>query len=274
MTDPTVALAAAETKLTKALSAVPDHARAHLFLGFVDIFTRRAEEGIAECEHALALDRNLANAHSMIGVGKIFSGRAEEAEAHIGEALRVSPRDTMAYNWMAFAGLAQLHLGSWEQGVAWFRRAIEANRNYPLTYFWLAAALAQLGRLDEARLAVKAGLALNSTFADLPRPLRLDGDYRQPHPSGPARAHFRRHAQGRGPRTMTAARRLAAILAADVGIARQKPRQRRLHTRKIGRGHQAGFLRGRGRWPRSGKVGRAGSLPNTTTWPSRPYAAT
>ena len=165
VTDPTVALAAAETKLTKALSAVPDHARAHLFLGFVDIFTRRAEEGIAECEHALALDRNLANAHSMIGVGKIFSGRAEEAEAHIGEALRVSPRDTMAYNWMAFAGLAKLHLGSWEQGVAWFRRAIEANRNYPLTYFWLAAALAQLGRLEEARLAVKGGLALNSTFA-------------------------------------------------------------------------------------------------------------
>jgi TolB-like protein len=165
LTDPTVALAAAETKLTKALSAVPDHARAHLFLGFVDIFTRRAEEGIAECEHALALDRNLANAHSIIGIGKIFIGRAEEAEAHIGEALRVSPRDTMAYNWMAFAGLAQLHLGSWEQGVAWFRRAIEANRNYPLPYFWLAAALAQLGRLDEARLAVKGGLALNSTFA-------------------------------------------------------------------------------------------------------------
>jgi TolB-like protein/class 3 adenylate cyclase len=165
VTDPTVALAAAETKLTKALSAVPDHARAHLFLGFVDIFTRRAEEGIAECEHALTLDRNLANAHSIIAIGKIFSGRAEEAEAHIGEALRVSPRDTMAYNWMAFAGLAQLHLGNWEQGVAWFRRAIEANRNYPLTYFWLAAALAQLGRLEEARLAVRGGLALNSTFA-------------------------------------------------------------------------------------------------------------
>jgi hypothetical protein len=29
----------------------------------------------------------------------------------------------------------------------------------------LAAALAELGRLDEARLAVKGGLTLNSTFA-------------------------------------------------------------------------------------------------------------
>ena len=32
-------------------------------------------------------------------------------------------------------------------------------------YFYLAAALAQLGRLDEARSAVKAGLALNPTYA-------------------------------------------------------------------------------------------------------------
>ena len=104
------------------------------------------------------LDRNLADAHSAIGFGKIFIGRAEETEAHIGEALRLSPRDTMAYIWMTTAGMAKLHLGSYEQAVAWFRRAIEANRNYPPAYLNLAAALAQLGRLDEARSAVKAGL--------------------------------------------------------------------------------------------------------------------
>ena len=70
----------------------------------------------------------------------------------------------MAYVWMNYAGMAKNHLGSWEQAVAWFRRAIEANRNFPTAYFQLAAALAQLGRLDEARSAVKAGLALNPAF--------------------------------------------------------------------------------------------------------------
>ena len=164
VTDPMAAFAAAEAKLTKALSSVPDHARGHMWLGLVDIFTKRAAEGIAECEHALELDRNLADAHSAIGFGKIFIGRAEETEAHIAEALRLSPRDTMAYIWMTIAGMAKLHLGSWEQAVAWFRRAIEANRNYPHAYFQLAAALAQLGRLDEAHSAVKAGLALNPAF--------------------------------------------------------------------------------------------------------------
>ena len=164
VTDPMAAFAAAEAKLTKALSSVPDHARGHMCLGLVDILTKRAAQGIAECEHALALDRNLADAHSIIGLGKIFIGRAEETEAHIAEALRLSPRDTMAYIWMTIAGIAKNHLGSYEQAVAWFRRAIEANRNYPHPYFVLAAALAQLGRLDEARSAVKAGLALNPAF--------------------------------------------------------------------------------------------------------------
>ena len=61
MAEPSAAFFAAEAKLTKALSSVPDHAQGHMLLGVVDIFTKRAAEGIAECEHALALDRNLAH---------------------------------------------------------------------------------------------------------------------------------------------------------------------------------------------------------------------
>jgi TolB-like protein/class 3 adenylate cyclase len=163
--DPMTTLAVAEAKLTKALSSVPDHARAHLYLGYVDILTKRAAEGIAECEHALALDRNLAEAHSFIGLGKFFVGRAEETEAHIAEARRLSPRDTLAYRWMAIAGIAKNLLGSWEQAVTRFRRSIEANRNiYAIAYFHLAAALANTGRLVEAHSAVRAGLALNPAF--------------------------------------------------------------------------------------------------------------
>ena len=151
--------------MTEALSVVPDHAGAHLALGFVKICTRRAADGIAECEYALALDRNLASAHAFIGLGKIFIGCAEEAEPHVSEALRLSPRDPFAYAWKGFAGDAMNQLGSWDQAVAWCRRAIEANRNFPLAYFDLAAALAQLGRAEEARSAVKAGLALNPAFS-------------------------------------------------------------------------------------------------------------
>ena len=162
--DPGAAFATAEAKLTKALSSIPDHAPSHTLLGFAYIFTKRAPEGIAECEHALALDRNLASAHASIGSAKIYVGRAEESEAHIVEALRLSPRDTYTYGWMHVAGFARLLLDSYEEAVERFRRAIEANRNYAVAYFQLAAALAQLGRLNEAHSAAKAGLALNPTF--------------------------------------------------------------------------------------------------------------
>ena len=165
VTDPMAALAAAEAKVTKALSSVPDHAQGHQLLGFVKICTKRAAEGIAELEHALALDRNLASSHALIGLGKTFIGRAEEAEAHVSEALRLSPRDPYAYAWKGFAGDAKNQLGSWDQAVAWFQRAIEANRNFPFVHFSLAAALAQLGRPGEAHSAVKVGLALSPAFS-------------------------------------------------------------------------------------------------------------
>jgi TolB-like protein/class 3 adenylate cyclase len=165
VTDLMAAFAAAEVKLTRALSSIPDHAGAHMNLGLVKMLTRRAAEGIAECEHALEGDRNLAQAHSNIAFGKILIGRPEETEAHIAEALRLSPRDKSAYIWMNTAGLAKLHLGSYEEAVAWFRRSVEANRNFPAPSLNLAAALVLLGRLDEARSAAKAGLALNPALA-------------------------------------------------------------------------------------------------------------
>jgi TolB-like protein/class 3 adenylate cyclase/Flp pilus assembly protein TadD len=163
--DPVAAFAAAETKLNTALSLAPNDARGHMSLGLVDIWTRRAAEGIARCEHALELDRNLAQAYALIGYGKLFVGRAEETEPHIAEALRLSPRDPGAYLWMSYAGMSKNRPGRYEQAVGWFRRSIEANRNFPHAHFLMASALAHLGRLSEARSAVQAGLALNPAYA-------------------------------------------------------------------------------------------------------------
>ena len=156
--------AAAETAATKALSLAPDHALAHLTLGMVLGFTNRAAQGIAEYERALALDRNMAGAHSLIGQNKLFIGRAEETEAHVLEALRLSPRDPWAYVWLLTAGFAACLLGRNEEAASWFRRSIEANRNFALCHFIHATVLANAGRLDEARSELAAGLALDPGF--------------------------------------------------------------------------------------------------------------
>jgi TolB-like protein len=162
--DPAACFAAAEVALTKTLSLAPEHAMAHHVLGITLISTNWAAQGIAECERALALDRNLAMALATIGLAKYTMGRGGETEHHVQEALRLSPRDTNAYRWIMYAGFAKLLLGADEEAVARLRRSVEMNRNFPLSHFYLAAAFAHLGRLDEAWSALQAGLALDPAF--------------------------------------------------------------------------------------------------------------
>ena len=65
---------------------------------------------------------------------------------------------------MTNIALAKLHLGGYEEALDWYRRAKEPNRNYATGRFNMAATLVELGRLDEARAAVKAALVLNPGF--------------------------------------------------------------------------------------------------------------
>jgi TolB-like protein/Flp pilus assembly protein TadD len=162
--DRSATLATAESKLISALALVPDNARGHVALGLVYYLTKRPSECHAQCEHALALDRNLANAHVWIGASKMHFMRPDETEAHVLDAIRLSPRDTSLHIWAYIAGLAKFFVGHYDQAFAWLRRSIEANRNHPYAHFVMGATLVRLGRLDEARSAIKYGLAQNPRF--------------------------------------------------------------------------------------------------------------
>ena len=134
-------------------------------LGIVQIFTKRAAQGIAECERALALDHNFATAHALIGLGKVFSWA---------EARKPKLMSTRPFGFLL--AIPCLHLdgslsaspsvaaGADAEAVVWLRRSLEANRNYPLCAFLSRGRLALLGELDEAQAAVQAGLALDPIF--------------------------------------------------------------------------------------------------------------
>jgi tetratricopeptide (TPR) repeat protein len=92
-------------------------------------------------------------------------GRGGETEVHIEQALRLSPRDTYVYVWTLFVGLAKFWLGADTEAIVWLRRSIEANRNYSVAHFLLAATLAHAGELDAARASAQAGLAINPSFS-------------------------------------------------------------------------------------------------------------
>lgn len=156
--------AVAEATSIRALSLAPNHALAHLILGGALICTNRAARGIAEFERALALDHNLAEAHAQIGAAKLYMGRGAETAIHINEALRLSPRDIFGHRWLMIAGFAKLQVDEDAEAVCWFRRSIEANRNDVNAHFGLAAALALVGSLDEAKAAAKALFSLVPSF--------------------------------------------------------------------------------------------------------------
>jgi len=61
---------------------------------------------------------------------------------------------------MALACGAKLHLDKYEESVAWLHSYPKQQKCFDRTFF-LAAGLAQLSRLEEARAAIKTGLALN-----------------------------------------------------------------------------------------------------------------
>ena len=157
-------LSAIEAILTKVLSQSPNNAWAHYMICRVQTHTNRGAQGIAECERALALNPNLASARAEIGLARLYEGRAEETEAHELEALRASPFDTDANVWVAYIAGAKLYLGADEDAVASYHRSMDINRNYATGHFNFAAALEELGRHDEARAEVQAGLALNPEF--------------------------------------------------------------------------------------------------------------
>ncbi|QIG98811.1 MULTISPECIES: adenylate/guanylate cyclase domain-containing protein [unclassified Bradyrhizobium] len=157
-------LAAAEAELVNALKIVPQHAFAHKVLGLLQVSTKRATQGIAHLQQALAIDRNSADAHAFIGNAKYLLGRGLETEAHVNEALRLSPRDSFAGYWRAFVGFSRIQLSAYDEAIEWLRHGLKDNYNYPLAHFHLAAALALLGSLGEARQAAQDGLALDPTF--------------------------------------------------------------------------------------------------------------
>jgi TolB-like protein len=153
-----------EAQLNRVLSQSPNNAGAHVLMGRILNQTKRQAQAVDELNRALTLNPNLASAHAIIGLAKLYDGHPEETESHELEALRASPRDTDSYFWVGWMAEAKLYLGAYEDALKLCHRSIELNRNYPTRFSYCAAILVELGRLDEAKSEVKAGLALDPNF--------------------------------------------------------------------------------------------------------------
>jgi adenylate cyclase len=80
-----------------------------------------------------------------------YIGRGEEAIKHAEQALRLSPLDRNLFSYYSSLNLAHYSRGAYAEAVKWGKLSASENPQYTANLKYLAAALAALDRLDEAR---------------------------------------------------------------------------------------------------------------------------
>jgi adenylate cyclase len=150
----------AEALARRAVALDRGDAEARSYLGNA-LWLRGDHEGArAEAERALTISPNLAFAHGVRGASLIFSGRLKEGLAAVQTAIRLDPRDPFLAAHLNREMLGLYFSGEYEAAIEAAKRAIRSYPDYPNYYRWLAAALGQTGRSDEAKDAPDKAIAI------------------------------------------------------------------------------------------------------------------
>lgn len=113
---------------------------------------------------ALAISPSSALTYILGSVMLGWGGEADRAIEWSEQGLRLSPFDS--WTWAALDAQAMSHLlrGRYEEACRAAYKSVQANPAHSITYVQLTAALAKLGRLDEARAAAARVLELQPAF--------------------------------------------------------------------------------------------------------------
>ena len=138
----------------RAVALNPRYPNAHFALGLVCMWTRRPERGIAAFEEAIKLNPSFAAAHVMLGQMYLYAGRREETIDLAEKGIRLSPSDPRLFIWLPALAGAHYLLRHYAEAIEAGRRSWSLNRNWPHGLRYVVAGLAQLGRIDEAQVAL------------------------------------------------------------------------------------------------------------------------
>jgi len=114
---------------------------------------RQFNDAIAEAERAIALDPNDPDGYVALAWALNFSGQSQAALAAVDRAMRLDPRRPGAY--MYVLGMTRFSLGQYESAATALQRAYERNPENRVLNVPLAAAYANVDRLDDAQDALR-----------------------------------------------------------------------------------------------------------------------
>ena len=153
----------------RAIELDEQDARGHLSLAWVYHVRHENELAATECRTALQLNPNLADAEGFLGLINAHLGGYDEALLHIDQAVRLSPQDPSMQFWNLTPVIAALVADRPEEYFEHAKVLTERSPNFIPGIRHLAAANANLGRLEEAEIAVEKALNLvpNDTITSI-----------------------------------------------------------------------------------------------------------
>jgi TolB-like protein/DNA-binding winged helix-turn-helix (wHTH) protein len=132
-----------------------EHPSALAWAGYaISYLGRDYAAGCAATERALALAPNSAQILYLSGYCLFYAGQWRRATAALERAMRLSPMDPLIASFHVALAAAYFTGERYEQAVASLGPAVQARRDYLIPRRLLAASLAQLGRIDEARAVI------------------------------------------------------------------------------------------------------------------------
>jgi len=117
--------------------------------------------GLAILTKLLLHNPNAAWAHGIRGIILVQLGRSSEGREALLMAEQLNPRDPSAALFPTHLVIADYYDAEYARAATLAKIVIERYPGYPLAYRWLAAALGQLGRTGEARLALKTAIQVS-----------------------------------------------------------------------------------------------------------------
>ena len=132
---------------------------AHMFLGWIHLWRKEHEQAIAEAKRCLALDPNNAEGHVRLGHILDHAGRPAEGLPFIEKAMRLDPHYPFLY--LFWLGHAFHSLERYDEAIAAYRRTISRSPDFFYAHLHLAAAYAQLGRMEEAKAEAAEALRMD-----------------------------------------------------------------------------------------------------------------
>jgi adenylate cyclase len=127
---------------------------ARFALALVCAWTGRFDRSVAEYQEVVNLNPSHAAAHVMLGSSSTYRGQPEKGIASVEKGIRLSPSDPRLFMWLPPLAAAHYQLRHYAESVEIGRRSWALNRNWPIGLTYVVAALAQLGRIDEAGAAL------------------------------------------------------------------------------------------------------------------------